>query len=399
MRPLEGIRIIDFTTYAAGPSATRILADMGADVIKVEPPCGEAFRVWGRTNHLPIDKDENPAFELDNINKRGIAVDVKSEDGLEIIHHLLKNADAFVTNYRQSALERMHLTYEDIHSRYPRVVYAFCSGYGSKGPRARAPGFDYVAYWGRGGVMEATGEPGGEPAQIIPAGGDQVTGAMLAGAVAVGLVGASRTGVGQKLEVSLYQSALWLMSPYLLKGYYGAAGRTSRKDPTVPLLNVFKCRDDRWIAIAILEHERYWESLCKAVGLEHLLEDERFVSFKAAQKNAAELTKILDDIMMKKTVEEWECIFDTADIACQRLFTAQEINEDPQALENDYLKPFTFRSGNTINITAAPFQVTSEPAYETRPAPCIGEHTDEVLKEMGYSDEKIRELRECNVIR
>jgi len=399
VRPLENIRVIDMTTYAAGPSATRILADMGADVIKIEPPNGEAFRVWGRTNHLPISKDENPAFELDNINKRGIAVDLKSPDGIAVIHRLLETADVFVTNYRQSALERLHLTYEDIHAKYPKVVYAFCSGYGSKGPRAKAPGFDYVAYWARGGVMEATGEPGGNPAQIIPAGGDQVTGAMLAGAVCAGLVGALRTGVGEKMEVSLYQSAIWLSSPHLLKGYYGWAQRASRMEPSVPMLNVYKCADERWIAIAVLEHERYWPAVCNAIGRSDLLEDPRFSTFVEAQKNATVLTEILDEIMLSKPVAEWEHIFDENDIACQRLLTAEEINEDEQALANDYLRPFTFRNGKTINIATPPFQVSSLGEYEIRPAPLIGEHTDEVLREIGYSEAELADLKERRVVK
>ncbi|MBQ9032303.1 MAG: CoA transferase [Parasporobacterium sp.] len=398
MKLLENITIIDMTTYAAGPSATRILADMGATVIKIEPIKGEAFRVWGRTNKMPVDIDENPAFEMDNVNKLGIALDMKSPEGQEILYKLLEKADAFCSNYRLKALERLGLTYETIHEKFPKLVYGFCSGYGSKGPKAQAPGFDYVAYWARGGIMEATGELGGNPAQIVPAGGDQATGVILAGAICAALLCAKNTGIGEKVEVSLYQSAIWLNSLNLLKSYYGAGGRESRLKPSVPLLNSYMCKDGRWISIAILEHERYWRPFCSAIGREDLFEDERFSTLKAAQKNSEELTRIVDAVMLTRTIDEWEKIFNNNDIASQRLLTSEEINEDEQALSNDYLRPFTFRNGNTINMTTAPFKVTSQELTTIKYAPRIGENTVEIMKKAGYSDKEIKVLKEKGII-
>jgi len=399
VKPLENIRIVDMTTYAAGPSATRILADLGADVIKIEPPFGDAFRVWGKSNRMPIENDENPSWEMDNANKRGIAVDLKTKEGLEIIDRLIAGADAFVSNYRASALEKMGLTYEKLHEKYPKLVYGFLSGYGTKGPEAKSPGFDYVAFWARGGPMEISGHPGAEPGNAVIAGGDQISGAVLAGAVCTALIGAMRTGIGQKVETSLYHSALWLSSLHLMGSYYWENPRADRTCPSNPVLNVFRCRDERWISLCILEHERYWPILCSAFGWEDLVQDSRFCTFGAARANSAELTAMIDRKMLEKTVDEWETIFTARDIPAQRVLNAAEINEDEQALANGYLKPFTFRSGNTINMTTPPLKFSGGEDWEIRGAPQLGEHTREILAEVGYSSDEIRRMEENKVVR
>ena len=399
MKPLENIRIVDMTTYAAGPSATRILADLGADVIKIEPPYGDAFRVWGKSNHLPIATDENPSWEMDNANKRGIAVDLKTKRGLDIIDRLIAGADAFVSNYRASALERMGLSYEKLHRKYPKLVYAFLSGYGTQGPLAKCPGFDYVAFWARGGPMDICGHPGAEPGNAVIASGDQISGVILAGAVTAALVAAMRTGIGKKVEASLYHSAIWFSSLHLLGSYYWENPRASRKCPSVALLNVFKCRDGRWIALCILEHERCWPILCRAFYREDWVSDPRFCTFEAARANSAELTAMIDSIIEQKTVDEWETIFAQNDIPAQRVLNADEINHDEQALINGYLKPFTFRSGNTINMSTPPIKFSGDEDWEIHAAPRLGENTAEILNEIGFSSDEIAQLEKDKVIK
>ncbi len=398
MKPLEGIKVVDFTTYAAGPSCSKALADWGADVIKVEPEKGEPYRVFGKTVGIPIDDDENPAYELDNANKRIIAVNAKTEEGLAIIHKLLADADVFITNYRDKALRKLRLSYEDLSPLYPQLVYGFISGYGRKGELAELPGFDFTAYWARGGFMAMLGEPDAIPVTGLPGFGDQTAGMFLAGGVAAALAGRLRSGKGEKVEVSLYHTAIWVESSYILINNYGDNGKKTRFHPKNPMVNIFGCRDGKWLGMCLFEYARFWPRVSKCLGLEDYLEDPRFIDIDAALAHSKELTQLFDEAFITKDAAEWERIFSEADIPCQMLFDGDDINKDPQALENDYLREVKFRNGNTAILATTPCQFKEGGPVDWRLSQALGADTREVLQSLGYSDDEIAELEEKKVI-
>jgi crotonobetainyl-CoA:carnitine CoA-transferase CaiB-like acyl-CoA transferase len=395
---LEGIKVIDFTTYISGSSCTRLLADWKADVIKVEPLKGEAFRIWGRLLGTPIDKDENPCFEIGNANKKGIAIDAKSPEGQDILRRLLSNADIFVTNYRENALESMGLGYKTLSERYPRLIYGFLNGYGTKGPIAQRPGFDVIAFWGRGGFLGFFGEPDAPPVYPHPAGGDMIAGTFLVGGLLAALLGREKTGKGEKVDTSLYHSALWAAGMHNAASNYWENPKLSRYSPKAPLINSFKTSDGKWIGLAVMEHERYWPKICKCIDRMDLAEHPEYALLKNATIKSQEITKILDESFIKKTMSEWKTILDAEDIAADMIFTGHDIIKDEQALLNGFMRPIAFANGHTAVLPTSPCTFEEEGELAWRSAPGVGRDTKEVLQSIGYGEEEIRSLIERRLI-
>jgi crotonobetainyl-CoA:carnitine CoA-transferase CaiB-like acyl-CoA transferase len=375
-----------------------MLADWKADVIKIEPLKGEAFRMWGRLLGTPIEKDENPCFEIGNANKKGIAIDAKSPEGQDILHKLLADADIFVTNYREKALESMGLSYEKLSERYPRLIYGFLNGYGTKGPLAQNPGFDVIAFWGRGGFLGFFGEPDAPPVQPHPAGGDMISGTFLVGGILAALFGREKTGKGEKVETALYHSALWAAGMHNTASNYWENPKISRYSTKTPLINSFKTRDGKWFNLAIMEHERYWPKICKCIGRMDLAEKAEYALFKNATSNTQEIIKILDESFAQKTMSEWEAILCAEDIAADMIFTGHDIIKDEQALANDFVRPITFANGHTAVLPTSPCTFEGEGRLEWKPAPSVGRDTREVLQSIGYSDGEIQSFIDRNLI-
>jgi crotonobetainyl-CoA:carnitine CoA-transferase CaiB-like acyl-CoA transferase len=400
-RIMDGVRVIDLTTYAAGPVCTRILADWGGDVVKIEPLQGETYRWFGLMMGTPVGEDEDPMFEIDNANKRGLALDLKAPEGQAIMHRLLEKADIFVSNYRYDAIARLGFSYEDLAPMYPRLIYGYLNGFGRKGPASNKPGYDFSAYWARGGVMIELGEPDAPPLSALGGFGDHPTGTFLAGGIAAALYAREKTGSGDMVEVSLYHAAIWNMALNIAASYYWENPRKSREDPLNPLVNSYQCKDGKWIILISTpqNHEHYWKEMCTTLEIPECIEDNRFNTYMSMLEHRALFTSIIDGAVRRKTRDEWDSILEKSPFVFEHVQNFHDINADEQAHANEYLEQVTFRSGNKALLATSPAKFTNAAPAPRRLAPKIGEHSREVLSEIGFSSEEIELLVEKKVIR
>lgn len=393
-RPLEGIRVIDCTFFVAGPSCGKCLYEWGAEVIKVEPPAGDP----GRSRN-PNDADRDTGFDNQNYGKKGIVIDMKTPDGTKLMLELIATADVFMTSYRPNALKKLGLDYETLHQCFPRLIWAEVNGFGDEGPDADAPGFDTVAYWARSGLMNDYVERG-TPIVIPPVGfGDLNAGATLAGGIAAALYGREKTGVGEKVMLSLYGQAIYNSGWTLVDVQKGSQYPKTRTRPTFPLMNGFKCKDGKWIFMAVIEHGRYYESIMKLIGREDLINEEKYKDFFNAIRNCPEFTAILDEGFAKYTQDEWTKMLTEADIAHSTVRQTVEILSDPQAIENNYIQEYTYRDGSKNMFATCPVKFGTVEANALAQAPRRGgEDTVELMEQLNYTREQIKELAEKKVV-
>jgi crotonobetainyl-CoA:carnitine CoA-transferase CaiB-like acyl-CoA transferase len=384
------------------------LADWGADVIKVESLFGDAFRLFGFIMRCPIAENDNIQFELDNRNKRGIALDLKTPEGQEIIQRLLKGTDVLVTNYRPKALKGISLDYEALAGKYPRLVYAYLNGYGDKGPEKDKPGFDLAAYFARSGILVEVPEPGSDPIPPLAGFGDHPTGTFLAGGICAALLRREKTGKGCKVQTALFNAALWNLSLNIATANNNAhlpeeeqlKIKPSRKRPRTALMNTYRTKDDRWVTIMALEYDRYWKPFAeRVIRRPDLADDPRFKNQMAAFEHTVELSAIVEEEMRKITKEELVQRMAAADIVYEVNQRWKELKDDIQAVENDFMVEHKMPSGRKEWVVGNPVKFNGEKTSLRRYAPKLGEHNDEVLSELGYSREQIKSLRDKKVIK
>ena len=394
-KQLEGIRVVDCSIYASTTLTTRILADWGAEVIHIESPGGDP----GRRGHLNVDYEAYD-FEFYNMNKKGIVLDMKAPQGMEVLDKLLDSADVFVTNFRSRALSKLGIDYDAMHKRHPHIVWAQITGFGDEGPEADAPGFDVVAYWARTGQTVDFVERG-ESILNAPIGyGDSLTGAVLAGGIMAALFNRTRTGEGEKVTTSLYGTGSYAMYYTIASAYDGMTYPITRKEPAaIPLKNGFRCADGEWVYVSILDHERDWPKLCKMLGREDLAGDERFCTLAPAQRNCRALTDLLDEEFIRRTSKEWMELLAEYDLPYSPLPRAGEIYQDPQCLANRFVEAYVTRSGKTFMLPKTPVRFGDNVPAESRPAPRFGgEDTEDVLRSLGYTDDGIAALEAQKVV-
>ena len=400
--PLEGIRILDMTTGQHGPVATQMLADMGADVIKVEgrlKPDGGRFLVALMGGEVRL----NSYFESNNRNKRALTVDLKKEQGREAFYRVVEKSDVFVTNYREAAVKELGVDYATLSRLNPRLIYAIGYGFGRYGPDNERPALDLAAQ-ARGGIWSISGEPGEPPARIGAGMADQVGGGILAYGIMLALFARERTGEGQEVNTSLLGSQAWLGS-VVLQHYlfyseaFPAVSRVSRKEAGNPLWSVYECQDGKWICLAMLGADPYWPDFCKVMGIEHLEKDPKFEDqFKRAE-NSAELIDILDERFASKTREEWVKRLNERELIWAPVNDYADLAADPQMGANDYIVDFDHPAHGLVKLVGIPVKLSKTPGQIRMPAPEFGQHTEEVLMEIGgYSWEDIARLREGEVI-
>jgi crotonobetainyl-CoA:carnitine CoA-transferase CaiB-like acyl-CoA transferase len=401
--PLEGIRVIDWTIWQQGPIACAMLGDLGAEVIKVEQ-CGSGdparylTRLWGKS----LAERPNFYFEANNRNKKGITLDLKTEEGRQVLYDLVAESDVFVQNFRKGVAERLQLDYATLRQHNPRLVYANASGYGPEGPESTEPSFDHLAL-ARSGIMFAAGEPEMPPLAVTGGIADQMGGGMLAYGVMAALVARERHGVGQEVDASHLGSMTWLqglsVSCKLMAGF--SFRRVFRSRAGNPLWNHYECGDGKWIALAMLQSDRYWPDLTRAVGRPELATDERFKDGVGRAENAEAAVAILDEIFASRTREEWIAQLGESegDFIVTIVNSVEELPEDPQILANDYVVDFDHPQHGRTRVLGIPVRLSETPGSIRLAAPELGQHTEEVLLDvLGYDWDRITELRERKVI-
>jgi crotonobetainyl-CoA:carnitine CoA-transferase CaiB-like acyl-CoA transferase len=380
--PLAGIKVVELGVWVAAPAAAGILADWGADVVKIEPPAGDPARTFGRM--LQIESGENPPFEMDNRSKRSIVLDLGTDDGTRVAFELLADADVFVTNVRPAALQRLGLDFDAVAARNPALVYGLITGYGMAGPDADRAAYDVAAFWARAGLADLLTRPGDSPPFQRGGMGDHSVGMTLAAAVCAALVARQQTGTGQLVSTSLYRQGAYTVSfdlnTLLQTGQQVAIGQ--RETMGNPCMNNYEAGDGRRFWIVGLEGDRHWPALCRAVGRTDWLEDARFATARARATNAPSLIGELDAVFATKPLDEWAELF-----AAEPDFFWSPVNSIEDVLADDQFHA----AGAVVHVpdgpstqpmVATPADFYGTPWEPRAPAPGLGEHTDEILGEL-----------------
>ncbi|MDA1001983.1 MAG: CaiB/BaiF CoA-transferase family protein [Chloroflexi bacterium] len=391
--PLAGIRVIELASWVMAPAAAAVLAAYGADVIKIEP-AGSGDPSRGST--VTVDgKAIEAGFELANNRKRSVHLDLATDAGREITHRLMAASDVFVTNVRARALERAGLSAAALAERYPRLIVAHATGYGTAGEDVDRPAFDELAYWSRGGIAATLRVDDGEPVGLVGAMGDLPSAISLVAGITTALFRRERTGRGAIVDVSLFQNGMWANGWMLQQALVGAAPRPhrGREHAFSPLYNSYRCRDGRWLQFAMLQPARFWAPLCAALDRDDLRTDERFARPAALLAHAREAIAELDGAIAGFELEDLGARLDARDLPWSPILELGDVVADEQARANGYIVAKQHRSGRTVETLAPPFALRGV-ALQFGPAPEAGQHTEAVLAEHGYSWEQIAELRE-----
>ncbi len=401
--PLSGIKVVECAHWHLAPIAGQVLGDLGADVVKIEErergdPTRGISNVGDVTGQVT---GRSLYFECGNRNKRGIVVDLKKEKGQKLVYELVKSSDIFITNLRQKALESLKIDYERISSYNPMIIYAYGSGWGSAGEYADRPALEPVTL-AKSGAMYSLGEGDMPPVLYATSLGDTIGAWVLVQAILAALVARERLGFGQKVEVSLFGSLIaWQALPISTKSITGIDfPRRSRRDYRNPLYNFYKCADGKWIQLAMAQSDRYWPDFCRAMGISQLEKDNKFRDSSARKQNAEEIVAILDGLFVKKPLNEWLTFFSQAegDFIYGPINRASELLTDPQALANEYITDSDHCVWGHIKTVGLPYKFSRSPGSLRRAAPEFGEHTEEILLEMGYTWEDISQLKMEEVI-
>jgi len=400
--PLDGLRVIDWTIWQQGPVCSVMLGDLGADVIKIEERIGgDPGRGVLRAQGIDLSDRPNFYFEANNRNKRSVTVDLKKPEGVDIVRRLADGADVFVQNFRHGVAARLGLDATTLRARNPRLIYASATGYGPLGADAGDPSFDYLGL-ARSGIMMAAGEPDDDPLAIAGGIADQMGAVMLAYGVLAALLAREKTGHGQEVDASHLGSMAWLqglgLSARLMLGR--ALPRMARRYATNPLWNHYRCSDGQWLALAMLQADRYWPTFCVALGIPDAATDERFSTMMNRMMNAGDCVALLDATFATKTRAAWlEILRQGGDFIVTIVNTVDELPDDPQMQVNGYVTTFEHPSFGPTQVVGVPVGLSDTPGTLRRPAPEFGQHTEEVLIEvLGYSWDDIGRLREGEVI-
>lgn len=393
----SGLKVVDLASFIAGPGAAVILSDFGADVIKVEPPHGDTQRVIYKVPPQPRSDDNYP-WHLDNRNKRGIALDLKSPRAGEVLERLVKWADVLIVNFPPPVRQRLKLTYEDVAPWNPRLIYADLSGYGDKGPDANLPGFDITAYWARSGLLALTRDAGAPPTLPIAGSGDHATAVALYSAIVTGLYRREKTGKGSYVTTSLLAAGAWAAGIAVQGALCDAQffPLHDRKNPPNATFNVYHSADDQWFLI-VTEPAR-WPGLAEAIGRPDLLSDPRFSDPAKQMANAAALTAILDELFSSKPMAHWREAFNQAHVPFGVVQTPNQVVDDPQLRVNDIVVPLEGAGGHLTSTVSSPLQVHGVAKAPARRAPNLGEHSEEVLKDLGFDEQQIESFRSSATI-
>ncbi|MEO1063702.1 MAG: CoA transferase [Actinomycetota bacterium] len=383
-RPLDGIRVIEIASWMAAPSACAILADLGADVVKVEPLGGDPMRDKNRQPKVPDRPPIDEPFHVDNRGKRSLAVALDRDDGATLVRRLIGRADVLVTNLLPHRQARFGLDPDALLVDHPRLVHATLSGYGLEGPDSTRPGYDVTAFFGRGAISDSMTEPGGPPPQPRPAQGDHATGLALVGAVLAALRMVDQTGEGQVVDVSLFGTAAWTMATDL------SATLVDRRQPRPrdrhhlisALSNRFPCGDGKWVIFNMPE-EHWWPRFCKAVGRDEWLDDDRLGSVKGRFDHMPMVIDGIDEALSMRSREEWGEIFDEAGLIWGPANSLADLVEDPQAEAAGLWVELDHPEVGALPTVANPIRIRGVDTSPRSVGPAVGQHGTELLDELG----------------
>lgn len=400
--PLEGLRVIELATVVAAPTAARLLADYGAEVIKIEiPGAGDSLRIVGDMHQMPIEPDNNPLFDAFNTGKRLLGLNLKSAEGMEILFKLLEGADVFLTNTRMRSLEKMGLGYEALKERFPRLIYAHFSGFGLDGPEKDRPGFDSTAFWLRPGTACDMVLPGDFPARPPYAFGDIATASYFLNGILMAVIGRERTGRGTLVSTSLYGAGIWMSSPYVIntQAKYGKQLPSDRYDPWNPFSDIYECSDGVYIAPISKRYPSDRPMLAKVFDMPELLDDPELFSISSMRKagKLPAVTRKLAQTIKKRSSTQWAEIFEQVDMAYELSRHIRDIPDDEQALANGFVEPVDYPDGKTFMPTPpVKYSEYSRRAFEKQGR--IGADTDGILTELGYGLQEIARLKNEQVL-
>lgn len=397
----HGVKVVELAQWVFVPVAGAVLADWGADVIRIEhPDGGDPYRGLVSQGILTAKDGVNMSLELANRGKRGVAIDVRTPQGQEVMWRLLDEADVFLTNFRPGALSRLGLSAEAVRERNPRLIYARGHGFGVRGPDANKAGYDASAFWARGGMAHVLTPPVLDyPIGQRGAFGDRSGAMALAFGIAAALFKRERNGEGSVIDVSLLATAMWILSSDLITALQGGEPRArwGRESSPNPLVEAYRTSDGRHIQFVFLQADRFWADFCRLIERVDLIEDPRFADISSRAAHSRACIEILDAEFAKRTYAEWCELLEQIDAPWSPVQSIEELLTDPQVIANGYISAVENDGGPEFSLPSVPVQFDERPPTLRR-APEHGEHTELVLLELGYDWEEISSLREAGVI-
>ncbi|MCX5112347.1 CoA transferase [Streptomyces sp. NBC_00378] len=398
---LEGLHVVDLASFIAGPAAATMLGDFGADVVKVEPPhTGDSYRMLSRIPPNPRADGFNYPWQLDNRNKRSIALNLKSPGARPVLERLAKWADVLVTNFPPRTRAKLGLDYDDLTPLNPRLIYADVTGFGEEGPDAHLPGYDVTAYWARSGLMDYTRQRDGAPAMSVFGSGDHPTAVSLYAGIMTALYRREKTGEGARVTASLIAEGAWAAGMWLQAAVVGGKipRPVDRTDPPNALTSAYRTADDRWLLLAFANEDKQVPLFLQAIGHPEAAQNPDFADTPSRHAHAAEIADLLDKTFETRTLAEWREVLDAADLTYGIAQTIDEFARDPQLTANRILVPMEDGSAEPPLTIDSPVRLDQERKVPPRPAPDLGEHTDSVLRDLGFDEAAITGLREAEVV-
>lgn len=397
---LEGIRVVEIGTHIAVPKAARIMADWGAEVVKIEPPGGEAWRTMGKEWNMPYDPDNNPIFQAENANKRSLALNLKAPEGREVLFRLLERADVFISNMRVGSLEKMGLDYHSLKKDFPALVYSHFSAYGETGPDKELPGFDSAAFWANSGTLLEWSKAGQEPFRPFPGFGDSTCGTIILSGILGALLQRMRTGKGDYVRSSLYGSALWMNSLGVIMGQPQYERQYPVEQAGFPnaFAAYYQTRDGDWIVTGSSTWNKHAPGVFKMLGLEKYVDDPSYMVLEETRRHLPEVVRVLQEGYRQISTKDALDGLREIGLVHARLKHPREVSTDEQAWANGYLREVTMGDGNAVVLPTTPVRFESMKEFPYEPGPRLGSDSRRILEELGYDGEEIAALLDSGTV-